>query len=169
MIGLNRLRVKYFLKLSADISSWYFNYIIACGVAVHMANITPDRRQSKTLILSTNVDKNRSKKFLIAICRPAGDKWQSKILFLSIFDPLSSTVTCKSVFDYRLSRVNICVRHLKPRSHCPGLRCRFIPVWWSGMNRVTTVAVPWTTLEIPGWTVLNRIMSPFKTTGTHRE
>ena len=38
--------------------------------------------------------------FSIAICRPTGDKWQSKTLFLSIFDPRSSIVDC--VFDYRL-------------------------------------------------------------------
>ena len=35
----------------------------------------PDRRQSKTLILSMNVDQNWSEtEFLIAICRPTGDK-----------------------------------------------------------------------------------------------
>ena len=48
----------------------------------------PGRRQSKTSILSTNVDQNSFEtEFLIAICRPTGDKWQSKILFISIFDP----------------------------------------------------------------------------------
>ena len=35
----------------------------------------------------------------IAICRPTGDKWQSKTLFLSIFDPRSSIVD--DVFDCR--------------------------------------------------------------------
>ena len=29
---------------------------------------------------------------LIAICRPIGDKWQLKTLFLAIFDPRSSIV-----------------------------------------------------------------------------
>ena len=54
---------------------------------------TPDRRQSETLVLSTNVDqKSLETEFLIAICRPTGDKWQSKTLFLSIFDPRSSIV-----------------------------------------------------------------------------
>ena len=40
----------------------------ACGY-------TPGRRQSKTLILSTNVDqKSLGTEFSIAICRPTGDK-----------------------------------------------------------------------------------------------
>ena len=51
----------------------------------------------KTLILSTNVDKKKLEtEFLIAICRPIGDKWQSKTLFLAIV---------KSVFYCRLSGV----------------------------------------------------------------
>ena len=38
--------------------------------------ITPDRWQSKTLMLSTNVDgKSLETEFSIAICRPTGDKW----------------------------------------------------------------------------------------------
>ena len=64
--------------------------------------ITSDRRQSKTLILSTNEDQNLLEtEFLIAICRQTGDKWQSKTLFLSIFDQRSSIV--QGVFDCRLS------------------------------------------------------------------
>ena len=40
---------------------------------------TSDRRQSKTLILSTNVDqKSLETGFLVAICRPTGYKRQSK-------------------------------------------------------------------------------------------
>ena len=54
------------------------------------AKSTPGRRQSKTLVLATNVDKKSLEtEFSIAICRPIGDKWQSKTLFLSIFDPRS--------------------------------------------------------------------------------
>ena len=63
---------------------------------------TPDRQQSKTLILSTNVETE----FSIAICRQIGDKWQqigdkvqTKALFLAVFDSSSSIV--KSVFDCR--------------------------------------------------------------------
>ena len=41
--------------------------------------------------------------FLIAICRPTGDKWQSKSLFLSFFAPRSSIF--KSVIECRLSGV----------------------------------------------------------------
>ena len=52
---------------------------------------TPDRQQSKTLILSTNVDqKSLETEFLIA-------KRQSKTLFLVIFGPLLSIV--KSIID----------------------------------------------------------------------
>ena len=56
------------------------------------------------LILSTNVNnKSLETEVLVAICRPSGDKCQSKTLFLVIFDPRSSIV--KSVFDCRLSEV----------------------------------------------------------------
>ena len=66
--------------------------------------ITLDRRQSKMLILSTNVDQKSSvTDVLIVICRPTGDKWQSKTLFLAFFDPHSSSV--KSIFDCHLSGV----------------------------------------------------------------
>ena len=66
---------------------------------------TPGRRQSKTLILSANVDqKSLETEFLIAICRQSDDKCQWKTLFLSIFDPRSSIV--KSVFDSQLPSVH---------------------------------------------------------------
>ena len=56
--------------------------------------------------ISTNVDqKSLETEFSIAICRHAGDKWQSKTLCLASFDPRSSIV--KSVFDCRLSGVSI--------------------------------------------------------------
>ena len=69
---------------------------------------------------------------------------------------------------------------VKPRSHCPGLRCRFTPVWWSGMNRDEPCHNRGGTVDNlgdPGWTVLNRVkpahvpgcFKMFKTTGTHRE
>ena len=46
---------------------------------------TPDRRQSKTLILSTNIDqKSLETQFLIAFCRPTGNKWPLKTLFYAI-------------------------------------------------------------------------------------
>ena len=62
---------------------------------------TPGRRQLKMPILSTNLDKKSLEtEFSIAICRPTGDKWQSKTLFLEIFDPCLSIV--QSVFDCRL-------------------------------------------------------------------
>ena len=65
---------------------------------------TPGRRQSKTPILSRNVDqKSIETVFLIAICRQTGDKWESKTLFLSIFDLRLSIVD--NVFDCRLHGV----------------------------------------------------------------
>ena len=61
-------------------------------------NTTIDRRQSKTLILSMNVDHTSLEtEFSIAICRLTSDKWQSKKLFIAISDPHSSFV--KSAFD----------------------------------------------------------------------
>ena len=85
-----------------------------CSCPAEHFNITSGRRQSKTLIPSTNVDKKSLEtEFLIAICRPIGDKWQLKMLFLAIFDPRSSIV--KSVFDCRLPGVNML--HSSPIFH----------------------------------------------------
>ena len=44
--------------------------------------LTPDRQQSKTLILSMNIDKKSLEKEF----SQTGDKWQSKMLFLAILD-----------------------------------------------------------------------------------
>ena len=67
---------------------------------------TPDWWQSKTLLLSTNVDqKSLETEFSLAICRLNGDKWQSKMLFLKIFDLCLLIV--KSVLDCRLSSVGM--------------------------------------------------------------
>ena len=64
-----------------------------------ICNMTkPGRRQSQTPILSRNVDpKSLKTGFSIAICLHTGNKWQSKTLFLSIFNARSSIVD--SVFD----------------------------------------------------------------------
>ena len=65
---------------------------------------TPGRRQSKTSILSRNIDqKSIETVFSIAICRPTGDKRQSKTLFISIINLRSSIVD--NVFDCRLPGV----------------------------------------------------------------
>ena len=46
--------------------------------------------------LSRNVgQKSIETVFSIAICRPTVDKWESKTLFISIFDPRSSIVDCR--------------------------------------------------------------------------
>ena len=69
--------------------------------AFHLCSDTQDRRQSKTPMLSRNVDqKSIETMFSIAYCHPTGDKWQSKTLFISIFDPLRSFVD--NVFDCHL-------------------------------------------------------------------
>ena len=63
---------------------------------------TPGKR-SKAPILSRNVDqKSIETVFSIVICRPSSDKWQSKTLFLSIFDPHSSIVNNVYTFTYKL-------------------------------------------------------------------
>ena len=65
---------------------------------------TPGRRQSKTPILSRNIDQNSIETvFSIVIFRSTGDKWQSNTLFLSIFDRRSSIFD--NVFEYRLPSV----------------------------------------------------------------
>ena len=75
--------------------------------ASYATTTTPGRWQSKTPILSRNVDqKSIETVFSIALCRHAGDKWQSKTLFLSIFGPRSSIVD--SVYDCRLPGVTTC-------------------------------------------------------------
>ena len=72
--------------------------------------LTSGRRQSKTLILSMNIDKNLKEQFLIAICRPTGDKWQSKTLFLAIYDLRLSIV--KSIFDCCLPGVILLMKRM---------------------------------------------------------
>ena len=62
---------------------------------------TPDMRQSKTLILSTNADqKSLETEFSIAICRPTCDKWQSKTLFLACFDRVRRLLRAFSIATY---------------------------------------------------------------------
>ena len=62
------------------------------------------------------MDERRSKSletyFLIAICRPTGNKTQLKRLFLSIYDPRSLIV--KTVFDCQLSGAVLESRILAP-------------------------------------------------------
>ena len=74
------------------------------NILIEMIVIRTGRQQPKTLILSTNVDqKSLETVFSIAMCRPTGDKWQSKTLFLAFFYPRSSIV--KGVLDCRLPGV----------------------------------------------------------------
>ena len=48
--------------------------------------------QKHSLLLTKADQKSLETQFLIAICRQVGDKWQSKSLFLTIFDLCSSIV-----------------------------------------------------------------------------
>ena len=70
----------------------YINCVFNLGfvsLSIHVicrSSITTDGLQLKTSILSMNVDKKIVRnRVLIAICRPTGDKWQSKTLSLKIF------------------------------------------------------------------------------------
>ena len=57
-------------------------------------------------ILLRNVDKKTLEtEFSSGICRPTGDKWQSKTLFLAIFD--TCLLIVKSGFDCRLPGVRL--------------------------------------------------------------
>ena len=68
-----------FFYVHCKSSKLVLKYILLVG----NENITRGRGQLKTL--ATNIDQKSIKTvFLIAICRPTGDKWQSKTLFLSI-------------------------------------------------------------------------------------
>ena len=93
---------------------------------------TPGRRQTKTPKLSRNVDQKwLETEFLIAICRQCGNKWQSKTLFLLIFDPRSSIVD--SVFDCCLPGVVL----LFQGRYIQDGRC-FLPkarFWWWRWSR----------------------------------
>ena len=72
-------------------------------------------------ILSRNVDqKSIETVFSIAICRPTGNKWQSKTLFLSIFDPLATNDKWKHCF-YRFL-IHVCRMLIK-------LLITAYPVW----------------------------------------
>ena len=42
----------------------------------------------------------RNRVFSIAICRPTGDKWQSKTLFLANFEPQRRLLVTFSIADY---------------------------------------------------------------------
>ena len=89
-------------ELMSSLIRFFWRIVTLLGFSCRYS--TPGRRQSKTPILSRNVDqKSLETEFSIDLCRHAGDKKQSKTLFLAIFDLCSSIV--KSVFDCRLPGV----------------------------------------------------------------
>ena len=90
-----------FLLPWTHISSHKYPFLINDPSSFVYAIFTPGRRQSKTPILSRNVDqKSIETVFSIAICH---HKWQSKTLFLSIFYPCPWIVD--SVFHCHLPGV----------------------------------------------------------------
>ena len=71
-------------------------YVLLCVLSPCF--ITTGGRQSKHSYQTTNADqKSLESMFSIAICRHTGDKWQSKTLFLTIFDLRSSIVLMFSI------------------------------------------------------------------------
>ena len=67
--------------------------------------------------------------FSIAICRHTGDKWESKTLFLLIFDPRSSIVD--NVFDCRLPGVNpVKAWFLVNSWQCIQTKEAYFHFWW---------------------------------------
>ena len=74
----------------------YSRHLLKCPLTYFSDYLnTPGRLQSKTLLLSTNVDQKLVEtEFLIAICPLTGNKWQLKTLFIVIFDqrPLIKSV-----------------------------------------------------------------------------
>ena len=79
------------------------NYIDDISKIGNRKDNTPGMRQSKTQQSAIADQKSLETVFSIDICRLSGEKWQSKTLFLTIFDLRSSIVF--SVFDCRLSGV----------------------------------------------------------------
>ena len=78
------------------------------------------------LILSKNGDQTSIETvFLIAICRPTGSKWQSKTLFLLIFDRHSLIVD--NVFDCHLPGVIIIAFYTLYDVLCFMLSANFFP------------------------------------------
>ena len=78
----------------------YFNYRKICSF------ITPERRQSITLLTLTNTDqKSLETMILIAICRQSGEKWQSKTMLLPTFGLRSSIVLTFSISPIRFGFV----------------------------------------------------------------
>ena len=77
----------------------------------HRGLTTPSRRQSKTLKLSRNIDqKSLETEFLIAICRPTGDKWQSKTLFLAILIRVRRLLRAFSIAAYTVCLLEVFFR-----------------------------------------------------------
>ena len=91
-----RAQLSWAWKKFYNLGAWAFTALtfVASTILLWAVN-KPDRQQSKTPILSRNEHKKSIETvFSIAICRPTGDKLQSKTLFLLIFDP------CSSIDDY---------------------------------------------------------------------
>ena len=110
----------------------YFIIIIIIFIIIIIINasiysktfITPGQAAIEyTYIIGERRSKYLKPEFSIANRGPNGDKWQSKTLFLSVFDPRLSIV--KSVFDCHLFSVSL-VRNVH-NGICDNPRCQIIP------------------------------------------
>ena len=102
------------VKLSMD--KYHMAIYLPLGKYKLLLIPTPDRGQSNTLSTMTNTgQKSTETVFFIAICCQCGDKWQSKTLFLTIFDICSSIVLVFSIATYPV------------RFHTPGLALCLLP------------------------------------------
>ena len=105
-IEMSRLTIVFTGGRTCQIVSFvmYCAYLlVSFKISFSQAWNTPDRHHFKTLILSTNVDrKSLETEFSLAICRLAGDKWQSKTLFPVIFDPRGLFLTDPDLDDRKL-------------------------------------------------------------------
>ena len=104
---LSRERICYLQRIqtqkASSASLGCFRNIKRAWTETSAIKTTPQRCQSKTFILSMNVDqKFLETEFSIAICRLNGDKWQLKTLFLAILDPRLSLLRAFSIAPYLL-------------------------------------------------------------------
>ena len=87
------------VKLSMD--KYHMAIYLSLGKYKLLLFPTPDRGQSNMLSTMTKIgQKSIETVFSIAICRQCDDKWQSKTLFLTIFDICSSIVLVFSIATY---------------------------------------------------------------------
>ena len=89
----NQAQEMTLMSLALVLTCLVISLCFVCCIPENETN-KPDRRESKTLLtIGDRGYKSLETVFSIVICRRSGDKWQSKSLFLTTFDPRSSTYT----------------------------------------------------------------------------